>query len=148
MAQVARAHALNERNFLWGLTIGRSNDLAHRRARGAEQPLKLRTRQHIRKAPKPILPHHARIIGLKPRRKHHGANFQREDSLGLGEVERLAFAGFQAVLWAAPGLEEYTRLGINDGCQGHSLREGDVDGLALAQAHVKLAGEFGLLIDA
>ena len=145
---VARADAVDDADRL-GMAAVPQDDLAAGRAGGVDQPLDLQrgvdVRVGCRSRSTDVL---AGSKGWKPGGQDDGPDLDLLDLLGLREVDALPIAGLDAGLLALARLELQAGLGVDEDDLGRGLREGDVDGLPLAQAHVELVGEAGVLVDA
>src|SRR5664280_1126523 len=117
---VARAHALDEGDFLGVRPVGRALDLAHRGAAGAEGALVLERREHIGVAPVAVLAFVSGVVEVEAGRHDHGADLDVQLLVALAVQQGAGAAGAHALhALGADGAVE-AALGL-----GHGLLLGE-----------------------
>ena len=133
---VAAAHAMHNRHRLRHGHAVAQHDLPLGGTRSVAHALEFQTGEDVFQPAIAVLRDAARIEELEAGRQDHVAHFQLDDLVFHIEADRLGGAHFFAHA-AFAVLEVGAMLLVDHGIFGHGLREGAVDGLAIAQARLE-----------
>jgi len=138
---VSGTHTLEPGNLLRFLFIRRPLEMACVRACGAQNSLEFKARDHVRILSIVIGFIPGGIKGSKPRRKNHGAHFNRDFTLLVVEV--YCTRGTKLLTGAAfPFLEIDAMVFIDDILERHGLGVLHIHGLSLHEAFIVFTVHF------